>query len=135
MIVFLTVFSVLQNLFFAIPFTGLEDLAAILMGTAVAMTIPYGELQKTHLKVDVFSPYIPLTLKKAINVTTKAFVVILSSFLVIMSFLGLLQTKADRLLSNTLGLELWYFYCPLLVSLLLWLTVMLIRLFKRPADD
>ncbi len=134
-IVFLTVFSVLSNFLFASPLTGLEDLVGIFMGMAVAMSVPYGELRKTHLRVDILQPYLSTDFKKTTTAVVKVFLITVSSFFIVFNFLGLLQTRADDLLSNILGLRLWYFYAPLLFSLLLWLGVIVIDFFERSPDD
>ncbi len=121
--------NALLDLFFNHSFNGLDELLVQLVGVAIGMTLPYAEQQKAHLIVDLLCQNFSLAWKRKINYFANFLLAIMLMLIFYYTFLGFLQVKQDALSTSTLGLTVWYFYVPLLVSLFLWLALVLHSLF------
>lgn len=123
LVVLLTNLDIFTTHFFSKPLTGIEDLLKLLVGSGMAMTLPYGELKKNHLRVDLLEKSLSPSFKNWLESLIRLGLVSFLGFLIYFTFLGMSQARKDGAISGILGVTHWYFYLPLLFSLLFWLLV------------
>ena len=102
---------------------GYEDFVRLAISAAALMLLPYCQLKRGHIAVDLFMTRAPKRLQRLLDVIATASMAGLAAFLAYWMVLGLLETRADGALSRVLGWPEWPFYLPGVVSLLLWALV------------
>ena len=113
---------------------GYEDFVDLAVGAAGLMLMPYCQLRRGHVAVDLFTSMAPRAVRKALDVASLIAVAALTLFLAYWMMAGLAETRADGALSPVLGWPVWPFYAPGVVSLLLWAAVAAHQAFARDAD-
>ncbi len=113
---------------------GYEDFVEIAAGAAALMLMPYCQLRRGHVAVDLFTAMAPRAMRKALDAASLAAVAALTLFLAYWMMAGLAETRADGALSPVLGWPLWPFYIPGVLSLLMWAAVAGAQAFARDAD-
>lgn len=107
---------------------GYEDFVRFAVGAASPMFLPWCQVRRGHLAVDIFINAAPARVQRMIDgialVLLAAAAVFLAGFMVE----GLFETRADNVLSRVLGWVEWPFYIPGIVSLALWAAVALAQL-------
>ena len=98
------------------------------------MLFPFCQLRRGHIAVDVFAGFAPPPVRRALDKLALVGTAGLALFLAYWMALGLLETRADGVLSRVLGWPEWPFYLPGVLSLLLWAAVAGLQLFERPLE-
>ena len=114
---------------------GYEDFVELAAGAAGLMLMPYCQLRRGHVAVDLFTALTSRVVQKILDAASLAAVVALTLFLAYWMIAGLEETRADGALSPVLGWPMWPFYLPGIVSLLLWAAVAALQAFARDADE
>lgn len=99
---------------------GYEDFVALAIGCAVMMALPYCEVRKGHIAVDLIPSRAPRWLRPLLTACWQGVTVLLALFLAVFMARGLLEARADGLVSPVLGWPVWPFYVPCVLSLALW---------------
>ncbi len=108
---------------------GYEDFVRLAVGAAVPMFLPYCQVMRGHLAVDLFMKNSPVSLSRGIDRLSLFLMAALALFLAYWMTLGLLETRDDGALSRVLGWEEWPFYITGILSLTLWALVAVAQLF------
>lgn len=103
--------------------SGYEDFVDLSVGVAALMLLPYCQLRRGHVVVDLFANMTPRPVRKALDVASLMLIAGLGLFLAYWMAVGLAETRSDGVLSPVLGWTVWPFYLPGIVSLLLWAAV------------
>lgn len=114
---------------------GYEDFVDLAVGAAALMLMPYCQLRRGHVAVDLFVNMAPRAVQKALDTASLAAISALSLFLAYWMMAGLQETRDDGALSPVLGWPMWPFYIPGVASLLLWSAVAAIQAFARDPDE
>ncbi|MEM9145705.1 MAG: TRAP transporter small permease [Pseudomonadota bacterium] len=99
--------------------SGYEDFVRLAISCAALMCLPYCQLRRGHVAVDLFAERLG-RLGTALGRVWDGLTAVLSLFLAGWMLRGLLETRADGVLTPILGWPEWPFYAPGLVSLVLW---------------
>jgi TRAP-type C4-dicarboxylate transport system permease small subunit len=99
---------------------GYEDFVYLVISCAALMFLPYCQLRKGHVAVDLFVKAFPRRVRVAIEALSLAGMVALAVFLSVLMVYGMLETRSDHAVSRVLGWPVWPFYLPGIVSLALW---------------
>lgn len=113
---------------------GYEDFVRLAISAAALMMMPYCQVRRGHLAVDLL---FKLTLRRTKRLLDRLWLLgmaALTLFLAYWMLLGMLETRADGALSRVLGWPEWPFYLPGLASLLLWSAITLQQLVAGDAD-
>ncbi|MDX1527149.1 MAG: TRAP transporter small permease subunit [Gammaproteobacteria bacterium] len=102
---------------------GYEDFVRLAISAAALMLLPYCQLKRGHVVVDLFAGMLPRAAWQALTRTSLVAMAALALFLAYWMALGMQETRADGALSRVLGWPEWPFYLPGIVSLLLWAAV------------
>ena len=112
---------------------GYEDFVRLAISCAALMFLPYCQLERGHVAVDLFVNRMPHLVRRILNVTALILMCALSLFLAYWMILGMIETRGDGAVSRVLGWAEWFFYLPGIVSLLLWAAVSALQVLG-PAD-
>ena len=110
---------------------GYEDFVRLAVGAAVPMFLPWCQVRRGHLAVDLFLKNAPAALRAGIDRLSLALMAALALFLAWWMTEGLLETRDDGALSRVLGWQEWPFYITGIVSLILWAAVAATQVFER----
>lgn len=113
---------------------GYEDFVRLAISAAALMLMPYCQLRRGHLAVDLFFRVTMRRTKRLLDRLSLGGMALLTVFLAYWMLLGMLETRADGALSRVLGWPEWPFYLPGLASLLLWAAITTLQLFESDAD-
>jgi len=114
---------------------GYEDYVRLAVAAAIPMFLPYCQLQRGHLSVDLFLKNAPAGFNRFIDRFSLVLMAAMALFLAYWMVLGMQETKSDGALSRILGWQEWPFYIPGIVSLILWAVVALSQLRDEAASD
>ncbi|MEO1292053.1 MAG: TRAP transporter small permease [Pseudomonadota bacterium] len=104
---------------------GYEDFVQLAIGSAAPMLLPYCQARGGHLAVDLFTANAGPRFNAAVDAITHALMAFTALFLAYWMVLGMLETRSDGALSRVLGWQVWPFYIPGILSLILWALVCL----------
>ena len=107
---------------------GYEELVALWISAAALMFFPYCQWRRGHVAVDLLAGRLPAWLRRLGDGLSLAGMAGLALFLAYWMTLGMLEVRADGVISSILGWPQWPFYLPGIVSLLLWAVVTGIQL-------
>ncbi len=110
---------------------GYEDFVRLAVSAAALMLLPYCQLRRGHVAVDLFAKWLPPRIRQALDIAIAFAMAGLAAFLAFWMTVGLLETRADGALSRVLGWPEWPFYLPGIASLLLWAVVAALQAFER----
>lgn len=99
---------------------GYEDFVRLAISCAALMFLPYCQLRRGHVTVDLFASALPPMVQRGLDRLWLATIVLLALFLAYWMIYGMLETLHDNVLSPILGWRQWPFYVPGIVSLFLW---------------
>lgn len=108
---------------------GYEDFVRLAIGAAVPMFLPWCQMQRGHLAVDLFLKKAPPAIDRFIDRVSLVLMAVAALFLAWFMIQGMMETRADNALSRVLGWQEWPFYIPGIVSLILWAAVSVYQLF------
>lgn len=107
--------------------SGYEDFVRVVIAPSVLAFLPYCQLQRGHVAVDLFVERLPRAVQRAMDRLFALLMAALALFLLYFMTLGMLETRADRIVTPVIGWPEWPFYGPGLVSLALWAVVALMQ--------
>jgi TRAP-type C4-dicarboxylate transport system permease small subunit len=99
---------------------GYEDFVQLVVSCAALMFMPYCQLRRGHVAVDLFVKGLPLRARLVIEALSLAGMALLAAFLAYWMAVGMVETQGDRAVSRVLGWPVWPFYLPGIASLVLW---------------
>lgn len=99
---------------------GYEDFVRLAVSAAALMLIPYCQVRRGHVAVDLIFRRLPRYLRRVLHAVWDGVIAALAVFLAYWMTLGMVETRADHALSRVLGWPEWPFYAPGIVSLILW---------------
>ena len=102
---------------------GYEDFVTLAVAVAALTFLPYCQAQRGHVQVDLLGRLLSPSWRFALDWVWTATAFALSLFLAVWLFYGMLETRADRVLSPVLAWPVWLFYLPGIISLALWALV------------
>lgn len=102
---------------------GYEDFVRLAISAAALMLLPYCQLRRGHVVVDLFAGMLPHAVQQALTRISLTAMASLALFLAWWMVLGMRETLADGALSRVLGWPEWPFYLPGIASLVLWAAV------------
>jgi TRAP-type C4-dicarboxylate transport system permease small subunit len=103
--------------------SGYEDVVRLTVSAAALMMLPYCQLRRGHVAVDVFTEKLGRRTIRAIERVIYLLMAALAAFLLYWMVFGMLETRSGGLVSPVLNWPEWPFYLPGLVSLGLWALV------------
>lgn len=106
---------------------GYEDFVRLAVAAAIPMFLPYCQMQRGHLSVDLFLKNASVGFNRFVDRFSLILMAAVACFLAYWMVLGMLETKADGGLSRVLGWEEWPFYLPGIASLVLWAIAALVQ--------
>ncbi len=113
---------------------GYEDMVRLVVSSAVPMMLPLCALRRGHITVDLLAGRLPAVVARALDRLWAGVTVAVAFGLAWSMALGLLETRADRVMSRVLGWPEWPFYLTGVISLVLWAAVVAIREHAGPAE-
>jgi TRAP-type C4-dicarboxylate transport system permease small subunit len=102
---------------------GYEDFVRLGISCAALMFLPYCQLKRGHVAVDLFVTRMPSAVRSTLDAGALMLLCALSLFLAYWMTLGMIETRGDGAVSRVLGWAEWPFYLPGIVSLLLWAAI------------
>ena len=112
---------------------GYEDAVSLLVGVAVLFMLPYCQLARGHVSVDLFTAGLSRRGLARLVRATDALMALTACFFAAMLARGMLAYRADGVRSPVLDWPVWPFMAPGVAALALWaLAALLLAL--RPAD-
>ena len=99
---------------------GFEELAGLLTGVGVVMLLPYCQVRRGHVVVDLFLRWTPAGFSNQMDRICAALFALVALFLAVMLARGAWEGAADGVTTSVLGLPDWPFQMPAIASLLLW---------------
>ena len=115
--------------------SGYEDFVRVVIAPSVLAFLPYCQLQRGHVAVDLFVERLPRSVQQTMDRLFALLMATLALFLLYYMTLGMLETRSDQIVTPVIGWPEWPFYAPGLVSLALWAAVALMQAaVPEPAD-
>lgn len=99
---------------------GYEDFVRLIISSAALMFLPYTQLRRRHVAVDIFVSWLPNSFRAVLEKAWLIAITCAALFLAYWMVAGLIETRDDHALSRILGWPEWPFYVPGVFSLLLW---------------
>jgi hypothetical protein len=97
--------------------SGIEEIVALLSGTAFFMTLPYAQLHYAHIQVD-FIPWHKKIISTSQYTSLALFSLLYFSLSIALLF-GLIDAYSDHASSSVLSISFWPFYVPPMFALFL----------------
>ncbi len=108
---------------------GYEDAVSLLIGCAALFMLPYCQLSRGHVSVDLFTSWMSPRLQGWLLRLTDLAMALCAGFLAYMLTRGMLIYKQDQALSPVLGWPIWPFMLPGVFALALWAAIALFMAF------
>jgi len=99
---------------------GYEDFVRLAVAVASPLFLPYCQLRRGHIAVDLFTAGAGPRVNRAIDGLCLLLMAVAALFLAYWMVLGMLETRADGALSRVLGWPVWPFYLGGIAALPLW---------------
>lgn len=113
---------------------GYEDFVRLAISAAALMLMPYCQIRRGHLAVDLFFRMTLRRTKRLLDRLSLLGMALVTLFLAYWMLLGMIETHADGAVSRVLGWPEWPFYLPGLASLLLWAAIAALQFVEPDAD-
>lgn len=113
---------------------GYEDFVRLAIACAAPMFLPWCQVRRGHLAVDLFMNQAPLAVQRFVDTLSLLLLTVAAFFLGYWMVIGMFETRADNVLSRVLGWPEWPFFIPGFISLFLWGLVSLAQVVV-PAED
>lgn len=114
---------------------GYEDFVRLAIAAAIPMFLPYCQLKRGHLSVDLFLKNAPAGFNRFIERLSLVLMACVALFLAYWMFLGMEETQKDGALSRVLGWQEWPFYIPGIASLILWSLIAVAQIFDGDPEE
>lgn len=99
---------------------GYEEAVALLIGGAALSFLPWCQMRYGHVAVDLFTQRAPAAFNAAVDRLALALTAVLALFLGAALAVGMLEARADGLLSSVLSWPVWPFRLPAILALVAW---------------
>ncbi|MEL6210029.1 MAG: TRAP transporter small permease [Pseudomonadota bacterium] len=99
---------------------GYEDAVSMLVGLGALLMLPWCQLQRGHVSVDLFTSLLPEHALGWLTRVTDGIMGCLATFLAVMMVQGTLGYMADGIRTPVLEWPIWPFMVPGIVALALW---------------
>ncbi len=100
--------------------SGYEEIVALLVGGAALAFLPWCQLQRGHVAVDLFTRHLPAGATGGIDRTAHALTAAVALFLGLQMAAGLLNARADGIVTGVRDWPVWPFQVPGVLALLVW---------------
>ncbi|SPH18836.1 hypothetical protein DEA8626_02381 [Defluviimonas aquaemixtae] len=107
---------------------GYEDFVQLMISGAALMFFPYCQAHRGHVSVDLFMERMPQVLRRQIDRAWLGLTAGMALFLAYWMIYGLIEARADGVLTSVLGWPVWPFYLPGIASMILWALVAMSQL-------
>lgn len=107
---------------------GYEEFVRLSISCAALMFLPYCQLKRGHVAVDLFVKGLPRRVQILLNQLWLAVTVGIAVYLTIWMVRGMIEKHEDGVITGVLGWVEWPFYGPGILSLILWALVALIQI-------
>lgn len=114
---------------------GYEDFVRLAVAGAVPMFLPWCQVRRGHVAVDLFLRRAPAGLNRFIDRLSLVLMAGAALFLAYWMVLGMAETREDGALSRVLGWPEWPFYLPGIASLVLWAAVAVAQVFEANESE
>lgn len=105
----------------AVPgLSGYEEIVALLVGGAALSFLPWCQMQGGHVVVDLFTQRLPRPVIRAIDRLTHGLTAGLALFLGSRMIAGMLEARADGVVSSVHSWPEWPFWVPGVIATLTW---------------
>ena len=111
---------------------GYEDYVTLAISAAALMFLPYCQAKRGHVTVDLFAQLLPIKVRRFLDRMWLIIMALLACFLTYWMVLGMFETRNDNVLSPVLGWQVWPFYLPGIISLILWAAIAVLQAFEEP---
>ncbi|MQX38438.1 TRAP transporter small permease [Roseospira navarrensis] len=117
--------------------SGYEEVVALLIGGATLAFLPWCQLRRGHVVVDLFTRRLPARAVDAIDRLALALTAVLALGLAVSMAWGMARMRADGVVTGVLSWPEWPFWSPGVVALALWGSVAAVMAVAppAPADD
>ncbi|MEO0495818.1 MAG: TRAP transporter small permease [Pseudomonadota bacterium] len=108
---------------------GYEDFVSLAIAVAALAFMPWCQLQRGHIAIDIIVSRLPETIS---NMIDKAWLVLLTAVCLFLAYwlaTGMIEARSDNAMSPILGWPRWPFFGPGIISLLLWANVCATQIF------
>ncbi|MEM6974150.1 MAG: TRAP transporter small permease [Pseudomonadota bacterium] len=102
---------------------GYEDAVSMLVGLSALLMLPWCQLQRGHVSVDLFTSLLSARARRLMTQVTDAIMGFLAAFLTVMMARGMLGYRADGVRTPVLEWPIWPFMAPGVLALALWAAV------------
>lgn len=106
----LTVISILGRALFSLPVPGDFELVAVGTGISAFLSLPYCQLRRGHLRVDLFGSRVSPRVSGALDALAGLLAATIAALFAVRMLYGLIDAVRDRDVSVILGLPLWWAY-------------------------
>ncbi|WP_439527339.1 TRAP transporter small permease [Pannonibacter sp.] len=113
--------------------SGYEDFVRLAISVAALSFIPYCQLKRGHVVVDLFVQSLPKVVRSGLDKLWLATTGFIAVFLAYWMWIGLNETMGDQTRTAILGWQEWPWYGPGVISMLLWALVCVMQLFEGEA--
>jgi len=113
---------------------GYEDFVGLAVSIAALSFLPYCQLRKGHVSVDLFVARAPLAFRRMLGFLWLCCAIAAALFLAYWMCLGLAESRADGTMSPVLGWPVWPFYAPGVLSLILWAAIAALQIAELDLD-
>lgn len=113
---------------------GYEDFVRLAISAAAPMFLPYCQLKRGHIVVDLFARLLGRGTRAGLDRAWALGIALVAAALAVAMGFGLVEVMQDNALSRVLGWPEWPFYVPGLLSLMLWSLVASLQAWG-PADE
>jgi len=105
----------------AVPgLSGYEEVVALLVGGAALSFLPWCQVRGGHVAVDLFTQTLPRSLTAIIDRLTHGLTAMLALFLGLRMVAGMLEARADGVVSSVHSWPEWPFWVPGVIATLTW---------------
>ncbi len=111
---------------------GYEDAVSLFVGMAALCMLPYCQLTRSHVSVDLFTDSLSAASRARLQRLSDALMGIAATFFAVMLAKGMLAYQADGVRSPVLDWPVWPFMTPGIAALLLW-ALIAVRLALNPS--
>lgn len=100
--------------------SGFEDMVTLFVGVVALSFMPYCQLRRGHIAVDVFMKSAPQPFQSFMQRISSLLMAAAAVFFGVMLFYGMNEARGDGTVTAVLGWSVWVFMLPGIISCALW---------------
>lgn len=108
--------------------SGFEDMVTLWVGVVALSFMPYCQLKRGHIAVDVFMKSSPQWFQNLMQYISSFLMAAVAMFLGVMLFQGMIEARGDGTVTAVLGWSVWIFMLPGIISCALWALAALVTM-------